>query len=79
MTAKRMRSLFRVDDSDLTYKKDLHDSELMKEAIQFAKTSDLITYFYKNPDNKSKLIKFAQKLVNGLEAVRKSRTKNIFE
>ena len=41
-----MRSLFRVDDSDLTYKKDLHDSELMKEAIQFAKTSDLITYFY---------------------------------
>lgn len=77
MTSRRMKSEFLINDPNLTYEK-LHNKSIAKKAIEFAKKSDLITYYYQNENNKSKLKLFKDELIKALNAIRKTKTKDVF-
>ena len=77
MTSKRMKSEFLINDPNLTYEK-LHNKSIAEKAIEFAKKSDLITYYYQNENNKPKLKLFKDELIKALNAIRKTKTKDVF-
>lgn len=78
-TVPRLRKKFRLKDKDLTYK-DIHDSESwMKDALDFVDKSHLLVYYYKNNSNINELISFENELSRALGALRKTKSRNLFE
>lgn len=51
----------------------------MENAEKFAEQSDLIEFYYMNEKNKGELQKFTSDLIKCFEAVRKTKTRNVFE
>lgn len=78
-TVPRLRKKFRLEDKDLTYK-DIHDSETwMKDALYFVDKSHLLIYYYKNNSNINELNSFENELTRALGALRKTKSRNLFE
>lgn len=78
ITAKRMRNLFKINSPELNYHL-IHNTNWMERAEKFAEQSDLIEFYYMNEKNRGELQNFAADLVKCFEAVRKTRTRNVFE
>ena len=78
-TVPRLRKKFRLKDKDLTYK-DIHDSKSwMNDALDFVDKSHLLVYYYKNNSNINELISFENELLRALGALRKTKSRNLFE
>ena len=78
-TVPRLRKKFRLKDKDLTYE-DIHDSESwMEDALDFVDKSHLLVYYYKNNSNINELISFENELSRALGALRKTKSRNLFE
>lgn len=78
MTASRMKKEFQINSDNLSYD-DIHDKEWMKKAEKFVEKTDLINYYYMNQKNRKELDCFISNMKKCMDAVHKTKTRNIFE
>lgn len=77
-TTSRLKKEFKIDKKNIKYE-DIHNEKWMAKALEFAEESNLLTYYYDNKSHKDEILSFEKEFMSALEAVRKSKSRSIFE